>query len=51
MFCPGCGTENPAQAAFCLKCGNNLSRFDVPQSFAAPPAAFPGTSAPASPPS
>ena len=45
MFCPGCGTENPAQAAFCLKCGSNLSRFDSAQAFAAPPA-FPGAGAP-----
>lgn len=59
MFCPGCGTENPAQAAFCLKCGNNLSRFDAPQAFGAPPAAFSGApsvgfsgaAAPAAPPS
>lgn len=51
MFCPGCGTENPAQAAFCLKCGNNLARFDVPQAFAPAPAAFSGAPSAAVPPS
>lgn len=24
MFCPKCGTQNPDNAAFCSKCGNNL---------------------------
>lgn len=51
MFCPGCGTENPAQAAFCLKCGNNLARFDAPPAFGQPAAAYPGAAPPAEPPS
>jgi hypothetical protein len=50
MFCPGCGTANPQQAAFCLKCGANLPQFAPGQAFLTPPAAFPG-SAPAAPPS
>ena len=49
MFCPGCGTENPAQAAFCLKCGTNLPQFVAGQGFAAPPPAFPGGPAPSAP--
>lgn len=36
MFCPGCGTENPAEAAFCLKCGSNLPQFVAGQGFTAP---------------
>jgi FtsH-binding integral membrane protein len=51
MFCPGCGTENPAQAAFCLKCGVNLPQFAAGQAFVTPPAAFAGTLAPPAPPS
>ena len=51
MFCPGCGTENPAQAVFCLKCGANLPQFLAGQGYVAPPPAFPGSPAPpASPP-
>ena len=38
MFCPGCGTENPAQAAFCLKCGANLPQMAAGQGYVAPPA-------------
>ena len=37
MFCPGCGSENPAQAAFCTKCGTSLPQFLAGQGFAAPP--------------
>jgi hypothetical protein len=25
MFCPSCGTENPSDAAFCRRCGQDLS--------------------------
>jgi hypothetical protein len=47
MFCPGCGTENPAQASFCLKCGSMLPQFVAGQGFVAPAAqAAPGTPAP-----
>jgi len=50
MFCPGCGTENPAQAAFCLKCGANLPQFTAGQSFVAPPQQdFSGVPAPGAP--
>lgn len=45
MFCPGCGTENPAQAAFCLKCGANLPQGMAAQGYGAPPQAFPGDAA------
>lgn len=45
MFCPGCGTENPTQAAFCLKCGANLPQALAGQGFAAAPLA-PGVAAP-----
>lgn len=48
MFCPGCGTENPAQAAFCLKCGANLPQFVAGQGFAPPPV-VPGVPAPPAP--
>lgn len=48
MFCPGCGTENPAQAAFCLKCGANLPQFVAGQGFAPPPLG-PGMAAPDAP--
>lgn len=24
-YCPKCGTENPSTAAFCVKCGHNLT--------------------------
>jgi len=51
MFCPGCGTENPVQASFCLKCGSNLPQFVAGQAFVAPSAAFPGSAAPAATPS
>ncbi|HEV2021697.1 MAG TPA: zinc ribbon domain-containing protein [Terriglobales bacterium] len=46
MFCPSCGTENPAQAAFCLKCGASLPQSVPGQVFLAPPAAFLGAPAP-----
>lgn len=46
MFCPGCGTENPAQAAFCLKCGSSLPQELAGQGFAAPPF-VPGAAPPA----
>ena len=46
MFCPGCGTENPAQAAFCRQCGASLSQFQAGQGFAAPPPPIPGVPAP-----
>lgn len=49
MFCPGCGTQNPAQAAFCLKCGANLPQVVPGQGYAPPPQAFPGVPAPAAP--
>lgn len=48
MFCPGCGTENPAQAAFCLKCGANLPQFVAGQGFVPPPL-VPGVAAPPAP--
>lgn len=48
MFCPGCGTENPAQAAFCQRCGGNLSQFAPGHSLLAP--AVPGIAAPPAPP-
>ncbi len=51
MFCPGCGTENPAQAAFCLKCGAGLQQFVAGPGMAAPPQAFPGGPAASAPPS
>ena len=51
MFCPGCGTENPAQAAFCLKCGGNLSQFVPGHALVSPPAAFSSSAAPSAPPS
>ena len=47
MFCPGCGTENPAQAAFCLKCGSNLPQV-AGQAFFAPPV-VPAVPAPPAP--
>lgn len=25
MYCSKCGTQNPAEASFCIKCGNNLN--------------------------
>ena len=46
MFCPGCGTENPAQAVFCLKFGANLPQFVAGQGYVAPPPAFLGIPAP-----
>ena len=46
MFCPGCGTENPAQAAFCLKCGANLPQLAAGQGYFAPPPGAPGAAAP-----
>lgn len=50
MFCPGCGTENPAEAAFCLKCGSNLAQFGGGQGFfARPPAGVPQVPAPPAP--
>ena len=48
MFCPGCGTENPAQSAFCTKCGTNLTQFLAGQGFASPPL-IPGVPAPPAP--
>ena len=45
MFCPGCGTENPAQAAFCLKCGANLPQFVAGQGFVSQGLAVPGSPA------
>jgi hypothetical protein len=48
MYCPGCGTENPAQAAFCLKCGVNLPQVLAGQGFASPPL-IPGVPAPPAP--
>ncbi len=50
MFCPGCGTENPAQAAFCLKCGTGLSQFAPGHALVSPPAAFSSSAAPSAPP-
>ena len=32
MICPQCGTENPADAAFCGKCGRNLAPAPTQQS-------------------
>ncbi len=49
MFCPGCGTQNPAEAAFCLKCGSNLPQFVAGQGFTAPPPLIPGMPAPPAP--
>lgn len=46
MFCPGCGTENPAEAAFCLKCGSSLPQFVSGQGFSVPPPLTPGMPAP-----
>ena len=51
MFCPGCGTENPAQAAFCLKCGTNLSQFAPGHALVPPPTAFVSSATPSAPPS
>src|SRR5574341_1651397 len=51
MFCPGCGTENPAQAAFCLKCGVTLPQ-GLPGGqgfFTPPPPVVPGVPAPPAP--
>ncbi len=31
MICPQCGTENPANAAFCGKCGRNIGKAPVQQ--------------------
>lgn len=36
MLCPGCGTENPAQAVFCYKCGAQMSAGTPAQAFVAP---------------
>ena len=49
MFCPGCGTQNPAQAAFCLKCGVNLPQLAAGQGYVAPPPGVPGVAAPPAP--
>jgi len=49
MFCPGCGTENPAQAAFCAKCGTSLPQFLAGQGFAVAPPLIPGVPAPPAP--
>lgn len=46
MFCPGCGTENPAQSAFCAKCGTSLPQFVAGQGFTAPSPLIPGMPAP-----
>jgi hypothetical protein len=48
MFCPGCGTENPAQAVYCYKCGAALPQAAPAQAFAAavPPLATPPSVAP-----
>jgi phage shock protein PspC (stress-responsive transcriptional regulator) len=32
MICPQCGTENPADAAFCGKCGRNIASEQTQQS-------------------
>ena len=45
MFCPGCGTENPTQSAFCTKCGTSLPRFLAGEGFAPHPT-LPGVAAP-----
>jgi FtsH-binding integral membrane protein len=50
MFCPGCGTENPAQAAFCLKCGGNLSQFAPGRALVSPPPGLSGSAAPSATP-
>jgi hypothetical protein len=47
MFCPGCGTENPAQSAFCTQCGTSLPQLVAGQGFATRPTIIPGM--PASP--
>jgi hypothetical protein len=50
MFCPGCGSENTAQSAFCTKCGTNLSQLLAGQGFAGPPPpVIPGVPAPPAP--
>lgn len=42
MFCPGCGTQMPDEAAFCMKCGINIKQIkeggqaQVPNSAPAP---------------
>ena len=36
-FCGNCGSSNPAEGRFCLKCGNQLA--EVPQTPTAPPVA------------
>ena len=36
--CPSCGTENPAQAKFCIECGSSLSGPAEPPAVAAVPA-------------
>ncbi|MCA9483330.1 MAG: zinc-ribbon domain-containing protein [Nitrospina sp.] len=36
MFCPNCGSENPDQANFCTKCGNQINpnaEGQVPQQY------------------
>ena len=49
MFCPGCGTQNPAQAVFCLNCGSNLPQFAAGQGYIAPRPGAPGFAAPPAP--
>lgn len=50
MFCPGCGTENPEQAAFCRQCGSSLPQFAPEQGFfPPPPPVVPGVPAPPAP--
>ena len=36
MFCPGCGTDNPAQAVFCYKCGAQMPQAVAGQGFVLP---------------
>ena len=29
MYCSKCGTQNPDDASFCFKCGNDISKFNI----------------------
>jgi uncharacterized RDD family membrane protein YckC len=37
MFCPQCGSENPADSKFCRQCGKSLLLVSAAASFAPPP--------------
>ena len=46
MFCSGCGTENPASATFCYKCGAQMPQSVPTQDFVLPGQPLPVAASP-----